>query len=640
MGFFMFFQQSIQAQNLTNRQKLDRLAQRLTIDWDREYAKAEAKAIEMGWPLEGLERLDENGEPIYNTTNNNVAATTTTTTTLRTSKNVDGEGMKIGLWECCNPGDVPFLTHQDFQSRITIADGTLISNYGRHATHVAGTMIGEPPSGTTSRGMAYKATMDAYGISNHSAEMASAGATTINEVGASGKILVSNHSYGTVGGWYVASALNNTGWTWGGPSAQYIGGGFDSKFGQYNSTASVWDTIAMFASYYLICKSSGNDRSNNPTNGVSTVRNGSGGTFVTYNTAIHPLGDGVYANGFDCAPTYSNAKNIMTVGAVNSAKTISNFSSTGPSDDGRVKPDICGMGVNLTSADTTVTGYYLSSGTSMSSPNVAGSLLLLQELYRDKFKVGDDSLFMRATTLKALAIHTADDVGNPEVDFTYGFGVLDANKAGDLIEEDAWDGGSSNSAIIEDTINSVSEVFEFDVNYTSGDDLVITLVYHDHAADTLVNDLDLRLLQHSSGGTAFPWTLDAANPSNNATRTDNDVDNVEQISYNNLTTGTYTVKVQVEDPDSLYLDEPVPFSLIISGTESSCHSSIQHKFLNLPTGTYTAKELISSQANLVTAGREITYETNGKVVLKPGFHAKAQTSNGSGFFKTTSGTCP
>jgi len=278
----------------------------------------------------------------------------------------------------------------------------------------------------------------------------------------------------------------------------------------------------------------------------------------------------------------------------------------------------------------------------MSSPNIAGSLILLQEYYRDKYKVGSDSLFMRNSTLKALAINACTDLGNIGPDYTHGFGVLNADKSGDIIEADAWTGGSSVAVIIEDSIMSVNDVFEYEFNYDPVKELSITMVYNDHAADTLVNDLDMVLLHQNTGGFYQVWKLGKDNPENNATKGNNDVDNVEHMSWpsGGPIEGKYTIRITVEDSDSLYLNEPVPFSLIINGIDDTYLSSIQHKLLDLPSSTYTAQDLIKSQAKLVTPGREIIYETNGKVVLKPGFHAKAQTSSGNGFFKTTSGTCP
>jgi hypothetical protein len=58
----------------------------------------------------------------------------------------------------------------------------------------------------------------------------------------------------------------------------------------------------------------------------------------------------------------------------------------------------------------------------------------------------------------------------------------------------------------------------------------------------LVNDLDLRVIT-PSGSTNSPWVLNRNTPTNAATTGDNIVDNVEQISIPNPTTGTYLIRV-------------------------------------------------------------------------------------------------
>lgn len=61
---------------------------------------------------------------------------------------------------------------------------------------------------------------------------------------------------------------------------------------------------------------------------------------------------------------------------------MSVFSSWGPADDGRIKPDIVGKGVSVYSTDDDNNSDYTTlSGTSMSSPNVAGTCVLLLSKY-------------------------------------------------------------------------------------------------------------------------------------------------------------------------------------------------------------------------------------------------------------------
>src|SRR3546814_17570705 len=86
---------------------------------------------------------------------------------------------------------------------------------------------------------------------------------------------------------------------------------------------------------------------------------------------------------------------------------------------------------DVCSSDLGNDAYTLLSGTSMTSPNIAGSLLLLQELYA----LRHDGAFMRAATLKGLAIHTAGEAGpSPGPDYRFGWGVLNTASAAEVLE--------------------------------------------------------------------------------------------------------------------------------------------------------------------------------------------------------------
>lgn len=514
--------------------------------------KAQVLEIDDNGNIIKLVGFNSNGFPIfYSTDNTNAAATVGTNLVVAGAANgygLTGNGIIIGEWD----GGAVRNTHQELTGRVTQIDNA--SSQSDHATHVCGTMIA---SGITSnaKGMATAATVHAHSFSNDASEM-----TTFAVNG-----ILSNHSYGTITGW---RELNSGTWRWYGDTT--ISGTEDYRFGYYNGRAQIWDQIANAAPYYLIVKSAGNDRNDLPPSSVTSheVFDNLNG-WVT-STVTRPADGGV--DGFDCISTYGNAKNILTVGAVSdissgysqpSDVSMSSFSGWGPTDDGRIKPDIVANGVSLYSsgADNN-TDYYTSSGTSMSAPNATGSMALLQEMYEDS-----NSVFMRASTLKALVIHTANEAGiNPGPDFSFGWGLLNIKGAADLIAD------TLTNRIIESSIsNNNTTTFTY---YSNGlQDIEATIVWNDPAGTPvpsaldpttamLVNDLDLRITG-PSGTIKMPWTLNSAMPSNAATTGDNTKDNVEKVIFDSPTNGAYTFSVSHKGT----LAAAQNFSIIISGIQ-------------------------------------------------------------------------
>ena len=237
----------------------------------------------------------------------------------------------------------------------------------------------------------------------------------------------------------------------------------------------------------------------------------------------------------------SSAKNVIAVGAIDSMGTIAYFSSRGPARDGRVKPDIVAKGVNQLS--TVPNGFYTTmQGTSMSSPVITGMMALFVEQWRKTFGGQNPD----PETLKVLLIAGADDLGNPGPDYTYGFGLANAQASVDLIRADNKTGSRIRSGDI-----SQSQQIEttMAINATQNVRVVVGWLDPDvfpagneTGSKTLVNDLDVKVID-PNGNAILPYVLDPTNPDATATRGPNSVDNVEEVEIKNAAPGTYRVVV-------------------------------------------------------------------------------------------------
>jgi len=479
----------------------------------------------------------------YITQNANAALSTRANKLWAAPYGITGSGYnKIGEWD----GGAVRATHQELVGRVIQKDSPASTHY--HATHVAGTIIASGVD-VQAKGMAYQATLDAYDWNSDGSEMASAAANGME---------ISNHSYGYITGWYGSSH-------WFGHTSISQNEAF--TFGFYSSASQNWDNISYNAPNYLIVKAAGNDRNDvAPASGTVHTHNGSGSYTDTH------YSDGYDNGGYDTVGTQGVAKNILTVGAVDdvpvysspSSVNMSSFSGWGPTDDGRIKPDVVGNGIGLYStSDGSDTDYISISGTSMATPNVVGTLALLQQYYQSK----NQGTPMRSATLKALVLHTADEAGSSVgPDYKYGWGLVNAEKAAEVITKD-----EGVELIVESTLlNGGSYTRDITLSGDEISALRVTIVWTDPAGTPvsasldpsdkmLVNDLDIHIVKN--GMSYYPWKLDKNNPANAATRNSkNDVDNVEQVLIDNPEEGTYTVVVNHAGSLSASQDFSIVFS--------------------------------------------------------------------------------
>ncbi len=523
-----------------------------------------------------------------------------------TGRNLTGTNITLGLWEV----DGAVLTnHAEFGSRARQVDHSATNSIPTdgHATAVAGTMaaggfyqfdLGGQPA-RLMRGAAFEARIHAYDTDRFKQELPEAAAGTVTGQ----PLRLANHSWGYGGGWtrdtiqILQGGQTNTipnAWIWRGD----ISLAEEWKFGFYfpslsdgTGSADLDAFLATNATRHLTVYAAGNDRLFGPGSATTYYYKSGLGPYDWTGVTNPPAGSRDWRNGdgdtggYDTVLAPGTAKNVLTVGAVrdvyhvisnqvrygyasNAVVTLAPFSACGPTDDGRIKPDVVAVGQSnsvirsfgiLTPANNATNGYYLyQAGTSFAAPSVSGGLGLVAQRRAQLFPNLDPNLdAWRGSTWRNLPIHRADDIGTPGPDYQMGYGLFNAAACVAQVELDQQHGRGTHIKEFQVGV-SQSASYEFDLD---GSPFRATLTWSDPAgvgqtateADTtprLLNNLDLRVERVGATNVYYPWVLnpDLTNKTEAAraaaaTRGVDNRNNVEQVVITNAPAGRYRIVV-------------------------------------------------------------------------------------------------
>jgi subtilisin family serine protease len=310
------------------------------------------------------------------------------------------------------------------------------------------------------------------------------------------------------------------------------------------------------------------------------------------------------------------AKNVIATGASESdrvdfgayaegSETMADFSSRGPCEDGRIKPDVVAPGTWIASLQSPLAGdvngwpleidsdYLYMGGTSQAGPHVAGAAAVFVQYYRDSYGIGIPS----PALVKAALIHSAVDMDDsfgtgPVPNMDEGWGRVDLTE---IIRS-----SRAVEYLDQTVLLKARQTYERSVIVASTNEpLKITLVYTDvpgfpAAIPALVNDLDLETV--GPDGRVYRGNQFEHGESVPDARGSDNINNVEGIYIPAPLVGEYIVRVRatnvVLDARIDTIDTDQDFALVISGDTRPVDPLPEAGVVLLDRGRYTAPSQI------------------------------------------------
>ncbi len=489
--------------------------------------------------IEGVSWLEEYTEPVIS---NDIAAGIIGVSPVYNNYSLNGTGQIVAVCDTgLDTGVNNASMHADIRGRILDISDYLNDGAGDqsgHGTHVAGSVLG---SGLLSdgkyKGMAPGARLVFQAIGTNKGELTG--------VPADLSVLFQK-------AYEKGARIHTNSW------------GYTYDIGKYTMYASQVDSFMWEHPDMLILFSAGNQGVDlNKIDGVvdqnSITHPGTAKNCLTVGASesYRPALSTIYGNQwtFSINPIYSDR-------TANNPAGIVALSGRGPTDDGRIKPDLIAPGTQILSVRSSLSpgaGYYTyMSGTSMATPITAGAAALVRQYYMDIEGLPGPS----AALIKATLINGAQDMTPGQ----YGTGITQEIK-GWPDNSQGWGRVDVESSLFpeypeviaySDNYNkaglTTSQSWNRDYNYIKeGETVKATLVWTDHpgspaSAVMLVNNLDLKV----TGPAATYYgngKLDALN-------------NVEAVRIGNASPGNYRFDVTGKNVPN----GPQGFALVLSFT--------------------------------------------------------------------------
>lgn len=414
---------------------------------------------------------------------------------------LDGSGQMVGISDTGldtgvdnhgTNGDI----HADIDNRATIRDwtgaGSLPDDGHGHGTHVTGSVAGNGArSGGSIKGMAYNASVFFQALETDTGFLNSP----------------SNLSQLFTQAYNGGARIHTNSW----------GSSSPALWGAYTSESYDVDWSQFYYPDLLILFSAGNDGNDGNSNGKvdpnsvsppSTMKSG-----ITVGASENLRSSGGYQGSWGSGwPMDFPANPINSDRPSNNSNGLAAFSSRGPLDDGRLKPDIVAPGTNILSMRSSLSSsqgwgpfnssYVYYGGTSMSSPITAGMAALVREFYNVTLDMGSPS----AALLKATILNGADDMAPGQYgaasattkeiesrpDMDQGWGRINLKNS---IDPDGKSLAFLDNSSGMGTGKNITRMFRVS---SSDQELRLTLAWSDYpgslfAGKQLINDLDLIL---------------------------------------------------------------------------------------------------------------------------------------------------